>query len=75
MNWKPIETAPKSRLIIVWNGQDVGEAFFWERNEHEKSLGYPEAWYWSERSCSYCCDEPADPQPTHWMELPIPPQS
>lgn len=78
MNWQPIETAPTDgRSIDVWNGTRVVNAM-WARPEGH----IPEFQCW-------CYYEPipegrygavihelwrVDPEPTHWMPLPEPPQ-
>jgi hypothetical protein len=62
MDWQPIETAPKDgKLVLVYAGFiGIASYYNWLGN----------GWQW--------CDDgeglPYDPQPTHWMPLPAPPQ-
>lgn len=68
--WEPLTTAPKDRLVLLWD-DDVGhpEVARWNEGVHSWLIGYP--------------DGDADNSkevvpftvfaPTHWMELPAKP--
>jgi hypothetical protein len=61
-NWKPIETAPKMRKILVYTGNGIIESWlegeYWHQDIVEDDfLNLPELLV----------------EPTHWMELPEPP--
>ena len=61
LGWQPIETAPKNRAVLVWDGDCMHIA-----SRQDLSPSYP----W----CEECvCDDPMTVEPTHWMPLPAPP--
>jgi hypothetical protein len=65
MSWKPIETAPKDKRLLVWTGKEMYCAH-WAKNPYTDD----EAWViaeWGER-------DQALVKPTHWMELPEAPR-
>jgi len=61
--WKPIETAPKDKHILVWTQWGIIEAY-WD------SLSK----FWKEPA--FLMNQTANlfDQPTHWMELPDAPE-
>lgn len=64
MNWQPIETAPKTGRIWVFNG---------EQGVMGRSEGDGWAlWVWADELLSDV--DPSPEQPTHWRPLPEPPQ-
>lgn len=59
--WQPIETAPKTCDVFLWNGVKVFPGWYcedegWHDSRNQDHNDYPEV-----------------PQPTHWMPLPTPP--
>lgn len=65
MGWRPIETAPKDKRVLVWSGQELYAAR-WAKNPYTND----EAWIvaeWGEDG------DQALVRPTHWMPLPEPP--
>lgn len=63
MKWQPIETAPKTDSVLLWNGVRVFEGSI--------NSGV----WWSEFDMGdYEQGMPEAPQPTHWMPLPEPPR-
>ena len=69
-DWRPIETAPKMKTILLFAVTDIdetGEVKNWRMATGFWHTGYEE-WEWEGRTVkSY------DHQPTHWMPLPEPP--
>jgi len=73
--WQPIETAPRDGPVDVWNGKWRTADAFWAIPTYDAD-DYPVG--------CWCCEEwhgtyehlynaPIEPQPTHWMPLPEPP--
>lgn len=71
-DWKPIETAPKDRMILLGGGK-------WGSGEEADSAIVTGHWRektgrWISTLCE--CDNyflDAESPPTHWMQLPAPP--
>lgn len=65
-DWQPIETYDETRLfsmyVLVSDGTDV-------------YLGWLNDDGWHDATNPDYADEPLNPQPTHWMPLPLPPQT
>ena len=59
--WQPIETAPKDEYVLAFEDGEFYKARYDSAEE-----------YWQS-----CCGQPVvyDPQPTHWMPLPQPPEA
>lgn len=70
VEWQPIASAPKQRVILLWALTDT-ETGNWKTATGYWMPGYgddPGAWWWDGRQLkSY------DIQPTHWQRLPEPP--
>jgi len=67
--WKPIETAPLMKIILLFAVTDVGangEALNWKMGTG--CLDREGQWEWGGRKL-----QPYDAWPTHWMSLPRPP--
>lgn len=63
--WRPIETAPKAKCVLVALSDGyVGEAY--SRNEGDEDDG----WWWGNTSPGDYTAEKISPEPTHWMPLP-----
>ena len=65
--WKPIETAPKDKRLLVWSGQEMYCAH-WAQNWQTGD----EAWIvaaWGDEG------DQALVRPSHWMPLPEPPNA
>ena len=62
--WEKIETAPKDRSVLVWTGKNMYCAI-WVKNFHTDN----EAWMIARTD-----DGELLVVPTHWQELPKPPQ-
>ena len=61
--WRPVETAPRDgQWVMLW----------WPRREQFPVFGYFEAGRWHSR---YTLSFDGDPQPTHWLSIPAPPES
>ncbi len=61
--WQPITTVPKDwglRFALLWNGRRVFAG--WRSGDGWHDIENQDWW-----------DEPKDPQPTHWMPFPSPP--
>lgn len=78
--WKPIETAPRDRTLLVGyrnrlgNWRTVVGSFYAAgtlESEHTDSGFADEGWY--EESQTHDEILPTDEAPTHWMPLPPPP--
>lgn len=72
MGWRPIETAPKGRIILLWavtDRADDGEIRNWRMGTGSTPFAEPIEWTWE----GYRLRE-WDIKPTHWMPLPEPPQ-
>ncbi len=73
--WRPIETAPKNTIVLLWSASDVapdGTVQNWKMATGHFSSGYlhknETGWTWGgTRLMTY------DLQPTHWQPLPPPP--
>lgn len=67
--WQPIETAPKDGSdILVWDDFEISITF-WGKTAHVPIYG------WIQVDFGDLYDlEPMEPQPTHWMPLPEPPE-
>jgi hypothetical protein len=74
--WQPIETAPRDRPFLVWNGEWV-QLTYWT-NAYTGDDGYQDGWFedvsgdvprvfWHYEGLD-------DHRPTHWMPLPEPPK-
>lgn len=61
-DWQPIETAPKDRNILTWNG--TGHAISWWM------IGLN---MWN--AAGHSLDYVEEHQPTHWLPLPDPPET
>ncbi len=68
VGWKDIETAPKGKHVLVWDGIGVSISF-WGKVSHVPIYG----WLWLYADCEDI--SLMDPKPTHWMPLPPPPNS
>ena len=68
MSWQPIETAPKDgEAVLLWCPADEDWQSFVTSGWYESGI-FDRRWY-------ACTDEqPMEPQPTHWMPLPAPPE-
>lgn len=71
MNWQPIETAPKdgTEILIVGVYPD-GMAGNVEAGFFDHDSGYWAGTYYDGYGYTY-----NNPEPTHWMPLPEPPES
>lgn len=72
--WQPIETAPREdyrRVLVAFvettNRKRPREAFVGEAEYRNGVWWFPDD-YQADNGC-------IDPQPTHWMPLPVPPRS
>jgi hypothetical protein len=68
--WRPIETAPKMKNIILWAATDVsdsGEIKNWKMETGYWNAG-AETWVWGGSQV-----RKYDIQPTHWLPMPPPP--
>jgi hypothetical protein len=70
--WRPIESAPKMRVVLLWAATDrdaAGKITNWKMATGAYHTGYG-AWEWEGRVL-----QPYDVRPTHWMPLPdLPPE-
>ena len=62
--WQPIETAPKTHSIIVWEEGVMGEAYY----DHEEK-----SWWWANTG-PHDFDACKAIYPTLWHPMPIPPR-
>ena len=64
MEWQPIETAPDMGIkdVILWNG-------------HHVFPGWKDDDGWHDSRNRDHADNPEDPQPSHWMLFPNPPEN
>lgn len=67
MTWQSIETAPKMRVILLW-AKTSSEPNNWEMATGFFSEGH-NAWIWN----GITCNKSYHQQPTHWHDLPEPP--
>ena len=65
--WKPIETAPRDRQILIFTGMAIYSAC-WVKN----MFNYDEAWLVAAYGGDG--DQLIVKNPTHWMPLPEPPR-
>ena len=75
-NWKPIETAPKDRRILMWFPQfDVVISGCWDTIPGERDgphIYYEDFDDWCVDNDYIILDDPSI-YPTHWAEFAIPP--
>jgi hypothetical protein len=76
--WKPIETAPEGKPILVWvpginSGLDSAEVviILWSADD-PSGRGYS---IWTNGGPNGGSDMDFEHSPTHWMPLPKPPES
>ena len=78
MEWKPIETAPKMKTVLLFAVTDIGpsgEVRNWKMASGFWHSGYVDGhdnstpWNWEGRQV-----KTYEPSPTHWMPMPEPPQ-
>lgn len=73
MKWHPIETAPKDGSnIIGYNGEDVAEMVWEDWPDDNRHVGWCRAGFES-GGMLYETHNRMEPEPTHWMPLPKPP--
>ncbi len=66
MNWQPIATAPKNRFVLV--ARDSGYITYpWCYEVARFTEGYHDRW-------DTVGNDAIEPEPTHWCELPTPPE-
>jgi hypothetical protein len=65
MEWQPIETAPKDRPILIWDGENMISAE-WGLRANE--------WTWQLVEGEIQGDSALWTAPTHWMPLPDAPK-
>lgn len=75
IEWQPIETAPKDRAILVWDGEHI-DLVAWEIINIDRTIG---TWSVQARGTNAEWGEYGDPEPrvespTHWISLPEPPK-
>jgi hypothetical protein len=77
--WRDISDAKtdEDMKIIAFNGVKVGEAIayhdtYWDDEEEVVGEYQFLEWRWANDSCS-CCWGRMEPQPTHFMDIPLPP--
>jgi hypothetical protein len=63
MDWQPIETAPESGDFLLWNGKRVAQG--------SRAMDDGEFWWADQDGYDF---KPIEPEPTHWMPLPSPPE-
>ncbi len=61
MEWQPIETAPKDRRILLWNGDFIASGAY-EGGVIDGFIMHRDV-----------DDDWSIDEPTHWMPLPAPP--
>jgi len=67
-DWKPIETAPKDRLIDIWIVRENGSGLRWSDCYYDRIC---DEWRTTGPSC-HLVTVPAR-RVSHWMPLPAPP--
>lgn len=67
MEWKPMDTAPHDKRVMVWSGQEMYCAH-WAQNP----MTGDEAWIVAELGTE---GDQALVKPTHWRPLPLPPNA
>lgn len=77
--WQPIESAPKDGTYVLlyypaWKREVwIGHYWITETLNYGKSTGRREAWY-ANGMASLFSTSKTEPQPTHWLPLPLPPE-
>jgi len=67
--WRPIETAPKVGVVLLWDGKSV-QSGWWDANLNGDEAG------WTNGACaSYSYELDVRVTPTHWRPLPDPPDA
>ena len=74
-DWQPIETAPRdgSSSIIGWNGEHVSEMIWTDEIDDDGHYGWCHAGF-TYGGVLYYLHYVYEPEPTHWMPLPNPPE-
>ena len=82
--WQPIETAPKSRLILAWmQGYETHSGVNWVRNGYSLMVMHDDgpAVQFLEKAIEHVMGPDSFDmgagrflEPTHWMPLPSPPE-
>jgi len=67
--WQPIETAPKDKRIIAWNGNLVTEALWLDDTDDNGHVGWCGAGF-TDGGMLYYHHNELEPKPTKWMPLP-----
>ena len=67
--WRPIKTAPEGREIIVSCPYEGVGVVLWKEDKNNGRGGWQPSSFdtWHDENC-------AEPNPTHWMPLPPPPE-
>lgn len=68
-DWQPIETAPKDRRLLLWDGHDMLIGFWGVSPSPYCFAGWTTGW---ETASGYDVGY-APISPTHWQPLPEPP--
>lgn len=73
IDWQPIETAPKDKQILLWNGECV--IGWWETGREFPGSPHFNDWCKGELGAGtgYDCGYDRVYNPTHWMPLPLAP--
>jgi len=71
LEWKPIETAPKDRDILLLCPSRGVVRGSWNNDCHKK----PRPYWTNDRERIFGVTETRADQPTHWMPLPEPPKA
>ncbi len=71
-NWQPIETAPKEYDILLACPRRGAVRGAWCRDANAK---HPRPYWTNDRETSWGILATRRDQPTHWMELPKPPEN
>lgn len=72
MNWKPIETAPKDRRIMLYYPQQIFNGVNiifgkWDKDKYHKN---PKPYFTHDFERIYGVGKTRFNQPTHWNEIP-----
>lgn len=70
--WQPIETAPKDGTPVIGLYDDVAVQCYWRLSKVHCAPDTWQAVTLEQHGCGCCASQ--DPDPTHWMPLPDPPQ-
>jgi hypothetical protein len=70
--WKPIDTAPRDKEILIFVQNDYGGNIFMARWDKDESAIRPKP-RWTSSSPAYKAITAINGPPTHWMPLPPPP--